>query len=217
MAGSDSLEAVLAPVCAGCGVGLYDVELLPGTLRVTVERAGGLDLDALAEVSRAVAEALEATQSGAGARAHGTGDVELEVTSPGLERRLRKPEHFSSAVGEQVAVRTRPGTAGERRLEGRLDVADASGVVVEAAGGAPRRLSYDEIERAHLVFDWRAALAGRNPGDRARDEDGSGGTRQAGTRQLGARAGRARPHGARASGEGRASAPSTTRERATRS
>ncbi len=224
VAGSDSLEAVLAPACADRGVRLYDVELLPGTLRVTVERAGGLDLDALAEVSRAIGEALEAARDAGDAAAAWSLDVELEVTSPGLERRLRRPEHFSSAIGELVALRTRPGTPGERRLEGRLDSADASGVVVTAAG-VPRRLSYEEIERAHLVFDWRAALAGRRRGEEGAEGDGSARARRAGTKGPGAGAGEPGARPARAGGGGAApgspttgeTGTATTRERAKRS
>ena len=55
-----------------------------------------------------------------------------------------------------------PGVVGERRLEGELAAADERGIVVTAPElpEGSRRLAYSDIERAHTVFDWRAALAG---------------------------------------------------------
>jgi ribosome maturation factor RimP len=141
---------------------VVDAELLRGgtagrsasVLRVTVDRRdASLDLDAVAAVSAVVSEVLDGEDAAVPA-----GRYDLEVTSPGVERRLRRPAQFRSALGSEVAVKTRAGVPGERRLEGRLEQADEDGVVVAAAGG-PRRLGYGEIEQAHTVFDWRAALA----------------------------------------------------------
>jgi len=162
----DELTRVLAPICAYLEVELDDVELHGGVLRVTVERAGGLDLDQLAEVSRAVSTLLDAREDLAPA-----GRYELEVSTPGLERRLRRPEQFRRAVGSTVAVRTVPGTAGERRLEGVLVAADNEKFEVAAATGVPRQLTYREVERAHTVFDWRRALAERRDAGTEDDAD----------------------------------------------
>ena len=150
---TDELEQAIAPVCASAGVALVDVELRQSTLQVIVERDGGLDLDAIAEVARAISLVLDE-------RAELVPDApfELEVSSPGVERRLRRPEHFARAIGELLALRTTPGTSGERRLEGRLVAADDLGVTLRGEDGRERELAYGEIERAHTVFDWRAAL-----------------------------------------------------------
>jgi ribosome maturation factor RimP len=77
-----------------------------------------------------------------------------------LERRLRRPAHFAKALGGRVAVRTIAGTPGERRFEGTLRAADADGITVDDDAGAEHRVPYPAIDRAHTVFDWRAALAG---------------------------------------------------------
>lgn len=153
MASEERLRAVVAPVCAGYGADLFDLELRPGLVRVTVERAGGLDLEALAALSRAVSDALDAA-----AGEVPDGRYELEVTTPGVERRLRRPEHFAGAVGARVAFRTVPGSEGERRGEGEIVEVDGDGVVVATDAGR-RRLAFADLERAHTVFDWRAALA----------------------------------------------------------
>ncbi len=154
MAGADELSVVVARVCDALGVELYDLEQAASVLKVTVEKPGGLDLDAIAEVARSVSDALDEV----GDDVVPGGRYELEVSTPGLERRLRRPDHFLSAVGCVVAIRTRPGVPGARRLDGELVSADDSCVVV-ASSGEERRIAYDEIDRAHTVFDWRAALA----------------------------------------------------------
>jgi ribosome maturation factor RimP len=151
---NDELEREIAQVCATAGLDLVDVELRQRTLQVTVEREGELDLDTIAEVARAISAFLDDHDE-----LSPPAPFELEVSSPGLERRLRRPAHFERAVGVTVALRTVPGTEGERRVEGTLTRADAEGIVLDLPGGS-RRISYDEIERAHTVFDWRAALAG---------------------------------------------------------
>ncbi|MCU1491356.1 MAG: hypothetical protein JWM85_2761 [Acidimicrobiaceae bacterium] len=161
MSVTEKLENVVAPACTSLGFELFDLELRPGVVRVTVDRSGGVDLDALAEVSRAISQVLDEAEEALPDQRY-----ELEVSTPGVERRLRRPAHFAAAVGESVALRTRPGTPGERRIEGRLSAADDAGVVV-SVGTDDRRVAYDEIERAHTVFDWRGALAA------SRDEEQS--------------------------------------------
>jgi ribosome maturation factor RimP len=155
MGTSDDVERIAAPVLQAAGLELIDVELRAGNIVVTVDREGGIDLDTLAAASKAISAAIDREEVGP------TGRYELEVSSPGLERRLRRPEHFRRFVGHQVAVRTQPGVEGDRRLEGEIVSADDGGVVVAVAGMAEvtRRLAYGDIDRAHTIFDWRAALA----------------------------------------------------------
>jgi ribosome maturation factor RimP len=152
----DQVERVVAPVVASSGLELVDVETRPGTVRVTVDRAGGVDLDILGAVTGAISRALDEHDVVPGRR------YELEVSSPGVERRLRRPDHFRAHVGASVAVRTRSGVDGLRRLEGVLTAAgeETFRLEGEAIPGGARELSYGEVERAHTVFDWRAALAG---------------------------------------------------------
>jgi len=142
----ERVRAVVEPVVAAADLELYDVELAGGVLRVLVDRAGGVDLAVLGEVTRAVSEALDADDPL-------PGRYTLEVSSPGLERKLRTPAHFAAALGKKVRVRTVPGTEGERRVEGELAAADDDGVVVATPAGE-RRLAYAEVERARTVFEW---------------------------------------------------------------
>jgi ribosome maturation factor RimP len=142
---SEQVRGLVAPVVADLGLDLYDLEHAGGVLRVVVDRPGGVDLDTLALVTRLVSRELDHADPI-------PGRYTLEVSSPGLERALRTPAHFAAALGQDVAVRTIPGTDGERRVDGRLESADDEGVVV-----AGRTLRYEDIERARTVFTWGAA------------------------------------------------------------
>ncbi len=156
MGTAERVEHVVAPVVASCGLDLVDLEVGSGRLRVTVEREGGVDLEAIGAATSAISRALDDSDPVPG------GSYELEVSSPGLERRLRRPEHFAAQLGARVSVKTKPGTGGERRLEGTLVSVEGAGFVLEGEmiEGGRRHLAFDEVERATTVFDWRAALAG---------------------------------------------------------
>ncbi|MGP8163691.1 MAG: ribosome maturation factor RimP [Acidimicrobiales bacterium] len=157
---TDELERALVAVVASCRCELVDVESAGGVLRVTVERDGGLDLDDLAGVSRAISALFDGR-----ADLTPAGRYELEVSSPGVERRLRRQAHFAKAIGSRVAIRTVAGTPGARRFEGALRAVDEDSIAVVDDEGAEHRISYAAIDRAHTVFDWRAALAGRRVSD----------------------------------------------------
>ncbi len=146
---TERVEQLVIPLLDVRGLHLYDVEHTGATLRVLVDRPGGVDLDLLAQVTRELSSALDAADPV-------PGRYTLEVSSPGLERPLRQPGHFRAAVGTKVKVKTRPGSEGERRVEGVLVAADEDGITVEAGGGQ-RRLGHDEISSAHTVFDWQPA------------------------------------------------------------
>jgi ribosome maturation factor RimP len=149
----DELREAVAPVVEALGLELVDLELLPGLVRVTVDRDGGVDLDAISSTTREVSSVLDEHDPMPGRR------YTLEVSSPGLERPLRTPEQFARAVGEEVTVRTLPSAGMERRLKGKLEAADADGVVLIGKdlpeGGS--RIAYSDIERARTVFEWGAA------------------------------------------------------------
>jgi ribosome maturation factor RimP len=142
----DDLTDALSPLLASVGLDLVDLEMTSGVVRVTVDREGGVDLDALAAANKAVSTALDQLDPI-------PGRYTLEVSSPGVERRLRTPAHFARSVGEMVTVRTHPGTTDVRRLQGVLTAADDTGLVLETGDG-PVRIAYEQVERARTVFEW---------------------------------------------------------------
>lgn len=142
MGTNETVKDVVLSVVGDHDVELYDLEVQGPVVRVFVDRAGGVDLEVLSAVTRAVSRALDAADP-IGHR------YTLEVTSPGLERKLRTPEQFLRAVGETVKVKTKPDADGDRRVEGVLSNADSDGITV-----GDRKLAYHEIERARTVFEW---------------------------------------------------------------
>lgn len=178
---ADRVRELVLPLLADRELDLYDVEMAGPVLKVVVDRPGGLDLDLLSDATRAVSRALDEADPIAGA-------YTLEVTSPGLERTLRTPQHFAWAVGETVKVKLVAGAAsaagGERRVAGELVSADDDGIVVRTAvddDGAPveRRLNYDDIDRARTVFEWGPAA--KPGGARQTGRAASGPARHQGT------------------------------------
>jgi ribosome maturation factor RimP len=164
---AETLYGELSPVVGALGLDLVDVELSAGAVRVTVDRAGGVDLDALADANRAVSAVLDRIDPLPGRYA-------LEVSSPGVERRLRTAEHFARAVGETVTVRLVPGSGDVRRLQGRLVSADGGGIVVDGpeVPGVSARIPYDQVERARTVFEWGSKPApspSRSKGGRGKE------------------------------------------------
>jgi ribosome maturation factor RimP len=150
MATTDRVAAIVAPLADERGIQLYDVEQHQASLRVLVSREGGIDIADIAELSRAVSRALDEADPVAG-------KYTLEVSSPGLERPLRRPDHFAGAVGDRITVKTVPGTEGDRRVTGTLLAADDDGITVrpdDAAEGDERRLGLDQILTARTLFDW---------------------------------------------------------------
>jgi ribosome maturation factor RimP len=75
----------------------------------------------------------------------------VDVSSPGLERPLRKPAHFANAVGRRVAVRTGTPIEGRRRFRGRVLSAGEREVSLGGAGGEPVSIPYDAIVRGNLI------------------------------------------------------------------
>jgi len=98
----EKVRAIAAPLAAGEGLELVDVELGGAggrtTLRLYIDRNGGVSLDDCTSVSRAVSAALDVEDPIQGA-------YDLEVSSPGLDRPLRTPEHFENYAGEKVRVK----------------------------------------------------------------------------------------------------------------
>ena len=166
---SDRLARLVTPVADDLGVTVYDIEDASGTLRILLDRPGGVDVDTLTNASRRISLAMDEDGTFSSTSL-------LEVSSPGLERKLRTPMHFAGAVGELVKIKLRPGIDGDRRLEGTLSAADDDSITVTPTDGAPARsASLDDVTSAHTVFVWGGAP---KPG-----QPGSSGTQRKATKQ----------------------------------
>jgi ribosome maturation factor RimP len=144
------------PVVAALGLDLYDVEVT-GTgralvVRVLVDREGGIDLDTVGTAAEAISPVLDSEQV---ARAL-PGAYALEVSSPGLERPLRRPEHFRRAIGSPISVKI-PG----RRIRGVVLEADDDSFELALDDGTKERISYTDVAQARTVFEWGAKKVAR--------------------------------------------------------
>ena len=142
-------DTTLRPMLSSLGLELYDVEFSAGTLNVVLTKAGGVDLEALTKANRTISEWLDANDPIASR-------YTLDVSSPGLERRLRTPAHFLGAVGEVVTLRELRGEEPTRRLEGTLVAADDRSVTLDDHERGEVTIAFEAIERARTVFEWGA-------------------------------------------------------------
>lgn len=143
----ERIRASVAPLLTDLGLEIYDIEHGGGVLRISVDKPGGVDLDAIALATRIVSRQLDHDDPI-------PGRYTLEVTSPGIERALRTPEHFERAIGEVVNIRTHPDVDGDRRARGELLAVTADGITVRREDGTERTIGFEEIERARTVFEW---------------------------------------------------------------
>ena len=186
MSVEERVQELLAPIVATLGIELLDVEYSGNALRLTIEEAdGGVTTGRLAEVNRLISPILDQHDPI-------PGRYTLEVSSPGLERRPKRVEHFRRAIGENILIKLEPDYQ-PRRLRGSLlsvepaspptasgapdpaaenltgtapsiviDAVEVDGVELDAPERQTVELS--AIARARTVFDWGPGPKPGQPG-----------------------------------------------------
>ncbi|HEY2271818.1 MAG TPA: ribosome maturation factor RimP [Jatrophihabitantaceae bacterium] len=151
----DHLLEVLTPVVASTGRDLEDVTVTSAgrrsLVRVIVDADGGVDLDAVAEVSRVVSDALDGDSDGGAAFA---GPYVLEVSSPGIDRPLTEQRHWRRAEGRLVQV-----PVGDQTLTGRIVRTDGHGVTLDVDGAA-REIAWGELGRGRVQVEFNRGEEG---------------------------------------------------------
>jgi len=141
---ASSLEGILEPTLAGLGFELVDTQVSNRGrfVRIFMDKPGGITVDDCAAVSRHLSHLLEV---------EGVDYDRLEVSSPGLDRPLRRPADFVRFAGQRVDVKMRVADAqGRRRFVGLLRGMEGAAATVEV-DGVPVALQVDDMERARLV------------------------------------------------------------------
>lgn len=150
---SARLRGLLEPLATAAGLDLEEIAVTPAgkrrVLRVVVDCDAGVPLDAVADLSRGISEALDASDAMGGA------PYVLEVTSPGTDRPLTEPRHFARNTGRLITARLSDG--GE--LTARVTQVDDDGLDLEVPGvkgrkPTARRLAFDEIARARVEVEF---------------------------------------------------------------
>ncbi len=149
---NEALRNVVETFLAAEAVELDDLTLKGGgkarMLKVVVDAEGGLDLERIADLSRGLARLLDENDTI-------KGSYTLEVTSPGLERKLTRPVHYRKSIGREVVVTTREAIDGENSHRGTLETVASGGVIVRV-GEQAREIAFDEVTRAQTVYRWEA-------------------------------------------------------------
>lgn len=148
------IEEVAGRVGQSEGIEIVEVEL-KGTgrnhlLRIYIDKPQGVTHSDCEVVSQKVGDLLDAEDTIPG---HYT----LEVSSPGVERKLKKPADFERFEGHKVRVVMRESENAERKsrlVEGTLAGTEEAGVFVETAAGERMHIPYTAIDRANLKFEW---------------------------------------------------------------
>lgn len=159
------LTAVLEPVVRACGADLEAIQVTRAgqrsRLSVIVDRDGGIDLDGIAEVSKAVSEALDEAVDGPGGPL--SGPYTLEVTSPGIDRPLTQPRHWRRNVGRLVVVFLADGS----QFTARVADADDTALVVSPGDGPlsaeTRRIDWGLVDRGVVQVEFRRPGAEEEP------------------------------------------------------
>lgn len=146
----ERLWHLLEPYLAAEGVELDDLDVRGGgrgrMVRVLVDAPGGLGVDRIAELSRGLSRLLDEEDPVAGS-------YTLEVSSPGLERALKRPRHFAKAVGREVAVTTSNEVDGATNHRGTLQAGGDDAIEVEV-DGSMRTIPMTSISKAKTLFRW---------------------------------------------------------------
>jgi len=128
------------------GVKLYDTELVEENeqkiYRIYITADETITLDKCADISRIISPIIDTNPP--------TNDPYfLEVSSPGIERALKKPSHFINSIGDMIKIKTKD----SKKIIGKLINADKSRITVEY-NGKKESFTYDDINKARTYFEW---------------------------------------------------------------
>ncbi|MEU9624035.1 MULTISPECIES: ribosome maturation factor RimP [unclassified Streptomyces] len=150
---SERLRGLLEPLVSAEQLDLEEIEVSRAgrrrVLRIIVDSEEGVELDACAELSRAISEKLDETD------AMGEGEYVLEVSSPGADRPLTEHRHYVRATGRLAKLQLREG--GD--LVARILAVDEEGLDLEVPGvkgrrPTSRRVAFDEIAKARVEIEF---------------------------------------------------------------
>lgn len=142
-----SLESDIKKMVESIGLSLYDTAILQENndtiFRVSVTSPGGVSLDQCVEATHLISPLLDITPPVGG-------EYRLEVSSPGIERKLKTFDHFVNSIGEKVSV----STINKEKFEGELMSAENDTVVIKPKEGDAVTVEFSTISKAKTYFEW---------------------------------------------------------------
>jgi len=148
---AERVEALVEPCITELGYRIWDVEYVKEGaewyLRITLDSDDGIDIDDCEKVSRAINPIIDEADP-----------IEdfyyLEVSSPGLERVLRKPEHFEASLGSEIEIRLfAPDENKKKSYTGTLSAYDEESITVDLAQES-LKIPMSKISKVQTVFDF---------------------------------------------------------------
>ncbi len=141
-----NLEESIEIAVQGCGVEIYDIITLKendvNIFRVYITAKEGISLDKCAQVSRMISPILDLDEPM-------NGKYNLEVSSPGIERKLKKARHYKASIGEKIKLKDFE----KNTIIGKLIFADENEIKIETEH-KEELITYDEISSACIYFEW---------------------------------------------------------------
>jgi ribosome maturation factor RimP len=142
-----SLESDIKKMVESIGLSLYDTAILNENdqviFRVSVTAPGGVSLDKCVQASHLISPLLDVTPPM-------SGDYRLEVSSPGIERRLKTLAHFVQSIGEKVIF----STIDKEKFDGELIGVENDEIIIKTKEGAEQKVPFRSISKAKTYFEW---------------------------------------------------------------
>jgi ribosome maturation factor RimP len=136
----------ITKIVESCGVSLYDTEVAnefdKKIFRIYITSKEGISLDKCAEISRILSPIFDLEPPL-------EGEYLFEVSSPGIERKLTKPEHYNASIGEKVKMKLKT----KEKFIGLLEAFDGNVASVRVENEL-KQIALDEIESARTYFEW---------------------------------------------------------------
>jgi ribosome maturation factor RimP len=137
---------------SGTGIEIAEVEVRGAgnsrLVRVYIDKPGGVTHGDCELISERLSKRLDEEDVVPG------GAYTLEVSSPGVERKLTRPRDFERVIGQKIKLIMREPIDGQSRLEGKLAEFAESTLHVETAPGHTVAVPLDKVQRANLKFEW---------------------------------------------------------------
>ncbi|HLX44434.1 MAG TPA: ribosome maturation factor RimP [Bryobacteraceae bacterium] len=149
---ADKVQQIAERVGADAGIEIVDVQMLGGggsrLLRIFIDKLQGVTHADCEYISQNVGTILDVEDVIPGAR------YTLEVSSPGVERKLSKPQEFQRFVGQKVKIVLRQPVENQRHWVGALTSFAEGIITLEPSPGRSVQFPLDQVEKANLKFEW---------------------------------------------------------------
>jgi ribosome maturation factor RimP len=147
----DRIREIVTPILESMGLELFDLEWTGrgsgSHLRVFIDKAAGITLEECEQASRFIGHALDVADPI-------PGTYVLEVSSPGLDRPLRKPDDYIRSIGKLVRLKLNRPIRGAWVMTGHLRRFEDDGLEVGTGDGTSVRIALEEIAQARLEVEW---------------------------------------------------------------